>query len=388
MSTSNSPVRVFIDESGDHNLDTTKTKQFFSLAAVVVQDQHQTELESCLLGYEDRWLGGKPVKSSKIGIKHRAAVFEELFKIPFRLYTFIIDKDQIFKDKGLSYGDVFRKKGAEWLTTQVANDILDCEFVFDSYGREKFMYEFAEFIRKKAPTTLFSEHPVSWADSKTTPMIRVADLICGTLRLVAENPSDVQYAKLLKLISSRGMPKIWPRPTDTIDEPGKEHGPTLGQLRLALERRVARFLQEFQADEDDNRKRQCKVLVDLQSEHYFFPGGDEWVSTARLRNLLTQNGLPVQSDQIFRRVVLGPIRDEGVIIASSSKGIKLASTWTDIDQYLNLTSKQIVPQLKRVKKAADVVYGFTGIGRDILDRNEYKQLRHLVDALNEGSLQR
>jgi predicted transcriptional regulator len=97
---------------------------------------------------------------------------------------------------------------------------------------------------------------------------------------------------------------------------------------------------------------------------------------------LADRGFPGLGDQRIRSNGIAKLRDSDVIIASATKrGYKIPRSRADINDFLELASSQILPLLDRVKKARDV-YRLSSVGEyDILEAEQFAQLRKLLLSL-------
>lgn len=108
--------------------------------------------------------------------------------------------------------------------------------------------------------------------------------------------------------------------------------------------------------------------------------GDEYVSTEDIASHLTNRGFLGLSDQKIRSSGIAKLRDADVIIASAPKGYKIPRSRADINDFLELASSQILPLLDRIKKARDV-FRLSSVGDyDILESDEFSEIRKLLAA--------
>jgi hypothetical protein len=73
----------------------------------------------------------------------------------------------------------------------------------------------------------------------------------------------------------------------------------------------------------------------------------------------------------FQTKLIAPLRDEGVLIASSYRFYKLPSFEADLFAFINHSNTIIQPMLMRVKKFRDQIRLATDVELDILDKEEY-----------------
>ena len=80
----------------------------------------------------------------------------------------------------------------------------------------------------------------------------------------------------------------------------------------------------------------------------------------------------------FQTRVIAPLRDAGVIIASSAKGYKIPSCEQDLYDFVNHSNTIIQPLLSRINKCRDRIRLATNGAVDILDREEYMKLKQTL----------
>ncbi|WP_162052245.1 hypothetical protein [Pontibacter pamirensis] len=81
----------------------------------------------------------------------------------------------------------------------------------------------------------------------------------------------------------------------------------------------------------------------------------------------------------FRSLVVGPVRDEGVLIVSSSAGYKLPCSTRDIYNFCNnYYNQQIQPMLGRLGQCHQALELVTGGELNVLEQPEYANLKELL----------
>ena len=106
-----------------------------------------------------------------------------------------------------------------------------------------------------------------------------------------------------------------------------------------------------------------------------------------IKSHLTDRGFGSLSDQKIKSSGIAKLRDSDVIITSAPRGYKIPQSRADINDFLGMTSGQIVPQLERIKKARDV-YMLSSRGEyDILKAANLPALEKLLasfEVLRDG----
>lgn len=105
-----------------------------------------------------------------------------------------------------------------------------------------------------------------------------------------------------------------------------------------------------------------------------------YIYTSELKGQLESTEMGHISDQVFRNKIIGRLRDSGVIIASSQKGYKIPSKQRELYDYVNHDAKIVIPMLARLKRCRDLVKLATLNEVDLLDHDEYSQLRSFFDS--------
>ena len=85
------------------------------------------------------------------------------------------------------------------------------------------------------------------------------------------------------------------------------------------------------------------------------------------------------SRNFLYRKVIAPLRDDGVIIASSSHGYKIPISVEDIKTYLNSTNAIVSPMLHRIGICRELIKQQTLNGLDILDDSAYLRYKKYFD---------
>ena len=145
------------------------------------------------------------------------------------------------------------------------------------------------------------------------------------------------------------------------------------------------FLGKHENDEDVERKAQVIILKYLL---FRFMNNDQrkYIPTKELKNQLLYSLEQEFSNQTFRTRIIGKMRDEGVIIASSSpkKGYKIPATKAELYDFINHGTKIILPMLERLKKCRDTIKLGTANQLDLFEKTEYSNLKKYFDDINLG----
>jgi len=97
-------------------------------------------------------------------------------------------------------------------------------------------------------------------------------------------------------------------------------------------------------------------------------------------NIKESNGYEIKSEQIFRSRIIGKLRDNGVIISSSTKGYKLPSSEQEIIDYYQHVNGVIVPMLNRLNICNELLRLGTTNNIDYTSKAEFIVLKRLLET--------
>lgn len=90
------------------------------------------------------------------------------------------------------------------------------------------------------------------------------------------------------------------------------------------------------------------------------------------------NNFPKISEQVFRNKVIGKLRDNDVIISSSTKGYKLPSSEKEICNYYHHVNSVVIPMIHRLNLCNESLKMAEGSKIDYLDKTNFKALKKLT----------
>ena len=384
-------MTAFVDESGNHDLDVSKsgvTPLFVCAAAIVKNSEIEkaTELANSL---RRELFGGKELKSSVIGGKHkrRLRVLKAISRIPFSYYATIIDKTKIYKRSGLQYKRSFYKFMSNGLYRYLIRPIPSLHIIADNHGGQEFMDSFRGYLEKRNLPTLFQDWSHSFADSKETPFLQVADIVAGSLVWCFDPNKDCgEYRKrfLEVLVKKQAGLHTWP--------PSKEPIPNIASgeqnewdnlIKTVCQNAVVEFVAKYEDDDSIERQMQVATVQYLQHIKEFESGDDCAQHSNRIINYLTRGGFDQINDRRLRHSVIGPLRDAGVIIAGDNHGYCLVTTVDDLNRYVRHDKGIVEPMLSRLQKSRSLLKIGSNNSFDMLGSEEFLVIRNIVNVFNE-----
>jgi hypothetical protein len=383
-------VHVFIDESGDeHSNVDTGASEYYVLAAICVREEDLSELEAQAEALRKKYFQSGEMKSSGIAgnLQRRLTVLNAISALPFFGYVKVVVKRRLNPDSGLRFPQPFLKFVAKQLCIQlrVAESV---HVIFDRKGRAKFRAEFKRYLEAAFPTDdFFKVMTFEDRDSKACVPIQAADVIAGTTAKCYQLPSSEQKNRLMRDLGRCSTICAWPRRIEWGRYPSESAATEFDVIvgREAMSRAWGYIENPGQGEPEDLALR-CKFLHLLMN---FAESNDgEFMPTPQIRQRLAEiSGEGLDSQALGARVV-GPLRDAGLLISSSTKGgYKLPASVDDMRRYVELCSSQIPPGLGRLRRARDTLLT-QSVGRlDILSGSGHEEIRAALKGIEQMSLE-
>lgn len=379
-------IFAFVDESGNHDLDTSKSgsSAFFVVCSVIVAEKDLQQAYELAEAVRARNFQTGEIKSSNLRAKdsdRRKRILLELAELPLRLYVTVVDKTRVHRDGGLRFKKSFIKYVNGLLYQRLFNHCDYLQMTVDEHGGPEFQASLKDYVEARYVDDLFGEEAFQTKSSKDDVLIQVADFFAGSIAQVYEGKASAETEEAYKAIL-RGITLgilEWPPKYQSL-LPQMDTSTYLDYwVHQAAMKQADRFAEKIGFNPDEDQRLQLCILDYLRFRSEFI--SDEYVSTAEIANHLVERGFSGLSDQKIRSSGIAKLRDAEVIIASAPKGYKFPKVHADIKDFLELAASQVVPLLDRVKKARDV-YLLSSVGEyDILEGESLAQLKKLLSSL-------
>ena len=383
---------AFIDEFGAYGFDFEKenVSTHFIVTAAIVNESEKHSVVSNVEAIRKKYFQGSEIKSSKVGNNHkrRKIVLEKLLKLPIRYIVLVVDKEKIFETGGLRKSkSVFYKFLNEHLFSTLRNSYSQIEICADENGNNEYRKSFIAYVKKKTRDTqlsLFDYSTFGFENSEQNVLIGVADLVSGSFaynfdrkKMLYADGND--YVHLLA--AKTNMIKKFPRQFEDMIEDTKtfRSGDDDPKIMLICYRKALSVSQELENKDDENSKMQYLVLNYLL---FRFKSNytRTYISTNELKGFLLDNVYTIKSDQTFRNKIIGKLRDNGVILASSQKGYRIPKSIKDIENYINHDKNVILPMISRLKKCYEgIVTGSNG-EIDLLQKEKNIHFKQILEV--------
>ncbi|WP_312106981.1 DUF3800 domain-containing protein [Lachnoclostridium sp.] len=376
---------AFTDESGNHefNFDQDGVSTYFIVTAVLITEARLNAVENEVEAIRKKYFQTEEMKSSLVGKNHarRLEILNELMDTDFKIFSVVVDKQKLFNDSGLMYQESFYKFVNNLVHKELRYAFKKLVVCADEIGGNEYMKSFCNYVKDNEDIpNLFGEREFYFQDSKNNVLIQLAGFISGTLSFEYEKDKKEDapnYIKILdkKIIRIEHFPRIISKYIIEKSTISDEHNNEISDICL---RHIQGFLSKYEKAADEDRMNQVIVLKYLCSK---FLNNDtrKYIPTTELINNLKYRTGKAVSMQYFRTRIIAKLRDEGVIIASSSKGYKIPAKENELYDFINHGTTIIMPMLARLKKCRDNIKIGTGGNLDLFDNSEYTTLRQFFD---------
>ena len=358
------------------------------LTAILVDDKDVSNIEKAAEEVSKKYFGDGEMKSKSIGKNHqrRLRILNDIVKMPFKAYVFVIDKTKIFDNCGPRYKPTFYKFFNSKIYHELFTNFKDITIVADNVGGSEYIREFADYVKHNVVTqlSLFDDHNFLMNDSKDNYVIQIADIISGSLAYNFDAKKKLKadgndYLKLLKDNDKIVGIGEFPYSYDTYiveNQPADENFDP--EIATTCYRRAQSFIQRNENNMDKDVKMQ---IITLKYLLFRFANNKlrRFISTHELKSNLASRGFGQIDTLKFRAKVIGKLRDADVIISSNSKGYKIPATKAELYDYVNLEQSIIVPIINRLAKCRNLLYEGTESRFDLFEREEYELLRKIQE---------
>lgn len=381
---------AYIDEYGafGFKFDDPGCTSSMILTAVLVNDKDVELVEKSASEISEKYFGVGEMKSKSIGKNHqrRINIMNELMKLPFKVYVFVIDKTKIYENCGPRYKPTFYKFCDVKIYNELCNNFKEVTIVADNVGGSEYIQEFSSYVKNKLKATqltLFDNHEFYMHDSKSNHIIQIADIISGSLAYNFDEKKKTKneghdYLNLLKKYQKVIGVTIFPYSYDTYSVESRPEDENFEHIIASTcYRRAISFIKQNENNVDEEIKMQ---VVTLKYLLFRFANNKfrTFISTKELKANLADRGFGHIDTLKFRTRIIGKLRDANVIISSNSKGYKIPATKAELFDYVNLEQSIVVPILGRLKKCRDLLFEGTEGNFDLFEKNEYKLLKKIT----------
>lgn len=378
---------AFIDEFGAFGYDFNNSgcTTHFIIVAVVVDENNLSELSEGVEIIRKKYFQQREIKSSKIGRNHkrRISILNELKQLPFHVFAFVCDKRRIYENSGLRYKQSFYKFLNNIVHQELRIAYSNLIITADEVGGNDYLKSFAAYVRsKEIPLDLFDKSLFRFENSKHSVIIQVADIICGSLAYHYDVQKNTEidgynYQSLLsdKILRIKEFPETFDTFNVSQNDLNSEYNSEIADICY---RKAKYFIETHSNTEDAEVKQQISVLNYLLFR-FMNKSPRKYIPTKELINQLVYLGYDKLSVQTFRNKIIAKLRDNEVIISSSTGGYKIPSTEKELYDFVNHGKSIIMPMMSRLKTCNDVIRMGTNGKINLFEKTEYQSLAKMFD---------
>jgi hypothetical protein len=379
---------AYLSEWGNNVLDFSKKSSsgmlastHFIVSAVITGNETRSQMP-ILEAVKQRHFNGGNIDSELIGNDHikRKEILEDLDELDFKIFALIVDKRQL-SGHGLRFKGSLFKFMHGMADRELYNLYPDLEMVTSPPGNESFMKGFIGYVEQNHIANLFNESAFGFTALHDNLLVQTAGFIAGSLaRCYDETVITDQRAEFIDVLKRKLLTiKFWPDAFEHNLANPPESGPTYDPLLAELSTKLTNnFLQRKSSDRALQSVDQVSCLGYLLF-HFRHINPTRYITSFELMEHVGARGGKNVSLHYFQTKVIAPLRDAGVLVASSSRGYKLPASQQDLYDFVSHSNTIIEPMLSRVKKFRDQIVMATDGKLDILAADEYKLIRKVVD---------
>lgn len=378
---------AFIDEFGAFGYDFNNSgcTTHFIIVAVVVDENNLSDVAEGVEIIRKKYFQQGEIKSSKIGRNHkrRISILNELKQLPFHVFAFVCDKRKIYENSGLRYKQSFYKFLNNIVHQELRIAYSNLIITADEVGGNDYLQSFAAYVRsKEIPLDLFDNSLFRFENSKHSVIIQVADIICGSLAYHYDVQKNTEidgynYQSLLgdKILRIKEFPETFETFNVSQNDLNPEYNPEIADICY---RKAKYFIETHSNTEDVEVKQQISVLNYLLFR-FMNKSPRKYIPTKELINQLVYLGYDKLSLQTFRNKIIAKLRDNEVIISSSTGGYKIPSTEKELYDFVNHGKSIIMPMMSRLKTCNDIIRMGTNGKINLFEKTEYQSLAKMFD---------
>jgi len=370
------------------DLDAGGPTGHFVLTALLVPSAELDDVRAAVERVRELHSPGRSLRASQLAAQPELfeRVLAGLAEASFRFYAIAIDPHSLPEDAQPANAEAFHARLAAMLYRQLFTRYPSLVVTAAESGRNGFMGELAEFLLRHHSSSLFDRPSFHFRSPKQEPLLQLVDVIGRAVARTYEPDAGAAGIELLSVLQPEHVLQIdeWPvryrpapgthalRAADASDD-------DIARFSIAA---AEAFIDARSSSIDEDVKGQVLVLARLLFEARF-SDPRAYLPTEILRQALAPVGKANESVHWLRSNVIAPLRDAGVLVASSPRGYKIPLSVADVTDFVMRTDTVVHPMLHRVSRARDAVRRITEGRVDVLADGRFDLLRAAVDAAKQ-----
>lgn len=378
-------ILAHIYEFGTNSIEVHKdgVSSHFLICATLIKEENLIAGQKIIDKVRKTHFQNSEIKSSKVKrVQHtrRLTILNDLNEIDFTIYVIVVDKKEI-DSEGLSIKQSFYKYFNKLLVTDLNRINNKITFIADQIGTAEYQKSFQKYIESEVTQyDLFNETKLfEFSDSKENNLVQLSDFIVGSLAKCFDTKHfQENSSEYLTLLKDKLNVRFWPNNVANYlrqENESENFDPKIAELSLTL---VKDYIAKNEKKVETDITAQIYLLKYLMliqkvSPHYF-------ISTHELMDKLKNEIGLEYSVRLFRKNIIGNLRDNNIIIVSSNKGgYKLPVNKSDLTEFVNRYNSILQPMISRMKKCRDSILLGSMNEIDILQYPEYEFLKEIIE---------
>ena len=378
---------AFVDEFGAFGYDFSNSgcTTHFIISAIIVDRDNLQIVADGVNAIRQKYFQQGEIKSSKIGKNHkrRITILNELKQLPFHIFAFACDKQKVYENSGLRFKKTFYKFLNNIVYQELRIAYSNLTITADEIGDNDYIQSFVAYVKsKEIPLDLFDNSLFRFENSKYNVILQLADIISGSLAYHYDERKklDADGYNYISILGDKILRiKVFPETFETFNVNQNDHNPEYNPEIADICYRKAKYFIETNSKTEDVEIKQQIAILNYLLFRFMNNSPRKYIPTKELINQLVYLGYDKMSLQTFRNKIIAKLRDNEVIISSSTGGYKIPSTEKELYDFVNHGKSIIMPMLSRLKTCNDVIRMGTDGKINLFERAEYHSLSKMFE---------
>lgn len=378
---------AFVDEFGAFGYDFSNSgcTTHFIISAIIVDRDNLQIVADGVSAIRQKYFQQGEIKSSKIGKNHkrRITILNELKQLPFHIFAFVCDKQKVYENSGLRLKKTFYKFLNNIVYQELRIAYSNLTITADEIGDNDYIQSFVAYVKsKEIPLDLFDNSLFRFENSKYNVILQLADIISGSLAYHYDERKklDADGYNYISILGDKILRiKVFPETFETFNVNQNDHNPEYNPEIADICYRKAKYFIETNSKTEDVEIKQQIAILNYLLFRFMNNSPRKYIPTKELINQLVYLGYDKMSLQTFRNKIIAKLRDNEVIISSSTGGYKIPSTEKELYDFVNHGKSIIMPMLSRLKTCNDVIRMGTDGKINLFERAEYHSLSKMFE---------
>jgi hypothetical protein len=380
---------AFLSVWGNDGLDFSKRQlegsavsTHFIITALLLNKQDIPAVETVFEAAANKYFEDGVIDSQIIDNNHelRKVILSDILSEPLQIFALVVDKRQLIGE-GLRYKGSVHKFLHGLADRELYSLFPNLEMVGNPKADYGFMEGFIKFVHHNHIPNLFNQSTFGFVNTRSDVIIQAASFLAGTLArcyddtVVTDQRQDFVQLIQPALITMKFWPDVFAPYVVKINARELRYSEELSKMSLNL---ANDFINRKTGNQTPHVVDQLACLSYLVF-HFRHINPTRYISSFEIMEHIRVRRGKTVSLHYFQTKVIAPLRDAGVLIASSSRGYKLPASERDLYDFINHSNTIVEPMLARIKKFRDQISKATKGKLDVLGKNEYAVIRKVLD---------